>query len=89
ALGLAVVEAQAAGLVCFLSDRVVPEVDIVPELLHRLPLEAGAAVWAEAILLHSRARITQAGALNKCLASGLNIDTYVERLEQIYASARH
>lgn len=86
ALGLAVVEAQAAGLVCFLSDRVVTEVDIVPELLHRLPLEAGPEAWANQIVSHSGNRITQAEALQKCLASSLNIATYVERHERIYAS---
>jgi glycosyltransferase involved in cell wall biosynthesis len=86
AFGIAAIEAQAAGLECFLSDRVVSTVDIVPELLHRLPLEAGPEAWAQEIISHTRPDISQAQALEKCLASDLNIDPYVEKHERIYSS---
>lgn len=87
AFGLAAVEAQAAGLTCFLSDQVVPEVDVVPELLQRLPLAAGPGFWAERILAHGPPRISQQQALARCRASRLNIDAYVDSLSEIYRSA--
>lgn len=85
-LGIAVVEAQAAGLVCFLSDRVVPEVDAVPELLHRIPMEAGPGTWAREIVAHGRAPITQAEALERCMAGKLGIESYVECHKRLYTS---
>lgn len=45
-LGIVVVEAQAAGVPVLISDVVPPEVDQVSELIHRLPITAGAAAWA-------------------------------------------
>jgi glycosyltransferase involved in cell wall biosynthesis len=49
-LGLALVEAQAAGLRCFASTAVPTEAVAVPCLVHRLPLSAGPEFWAETIL---------------------------------------
>ncbi len=48
-LGLVVVEAQAAGLPCVISDTVPQEAEVIPELIHRLPLSADSEVWAQAI----------------------------------------
>jgi glycosyltransferase involved in cell wall biosynthesis len=87
AFGIAAVEAQAAGLVCFLSDRVVPEVDAVPDLLRRIPLEVGPEAWAREIVANCEAPISQASALDQCLASGLGSDSYIETHKRIYASA--
>jgi len=44
-----VVEAQAAGLQCLVSDSITPEVDITP-LVSRLSLEELPAVWARKML---------------------------------------
>ncbi len=49
-LGLALVEAQAAGLQCFISEAIPPEARVVPELIHELPLSLGPESWAETIL---------------------------------------
>jgi len=49
-LGLVVVEAQAAGLPCVISDVVPPETDVVKTLVHRMNLSAGARAWAEQLL---------------------------------------
>jgi glycosyltransferase involved in cell wall biosynthesis len=49
-LPLAVVEAQAAGLRCVISNNITPEVVIVPNQVVRLPLTAGAAKWATATI---------------------------------------
>lgn len=54
-LGLAAVEAQAAGMPCVFSDAVPEEAVVVPRLVKRLPLAAGAERWLEAV--HAMARM--------------------------------
>jgi glycosyltransferase involved in cell wall biosynthesis len=48
-LGLVLVEAQAAGLRCVISDVIPPEADALPDLVCRLPLTAPPAAWADAL----------------------------------------
>jgi glycosyltransferase involved in cell wall biosynthesis len=49
-LGMAVVEAQAAGLPCVIANTMPEEIDVIPELIHRLPLHASPALWTDRIL---------------------------------------
>jgi glycosyltransferase involved in cell wall biosynthesis len=49
-LPLAVVEAQAAGLRCVISNNITDEVVIIPDQVVRLPLAYGAAKWATAAI---------------------------------------
>jgi glycosyltransferase involved in cell wall biosynthesis len=48
----AVIEAQATGLRCVVSDAVTKDVDITG-LVDFLPLDAGAALWAERLLTYA------------------------------------
>lgn len=48
-LGLAVVEAQAAGLPVLMSLNVPEDAIVLPELVSVLPLAAGASTWAEKV----------------------------------------
>ncbi len=48
-LGLAFVEAQAAGLPCIISDTIPKEADIITELITRISLKQADSVWAEEI----------------------------------------
>jgi len=48
-LGLSLVEAQAAGLRCVVSDVVPREADVLPARVRRLPLRAGVGAWAAAV----------------------------------------
>ena len=48
-LGLALVEAQAAGLPCICSTAIPEEADVIPDLITRVPLTAAPSVWARAI----------------------------------------
>jgi len=59
-LGLVLVEAQAAGLPCIISDVVPTEADAVPALVRRLSLNQTAKVWAEEVLAaKTRPRISR------------------------------
>ena len=48
-LPLSLLEAQAAGLVCYASDVITDEVKVTSEVNY-LPLESGAKKWADTIL---------------------------------------
>ena len=49
-LGISLIEAQATGLKCFASEKVVPKDAAVTDLLTFLPLEESPAFWAKHIL---------------------------------------
>lgn len=85
-LGLVLIEAQAAGLPCLYSDVIPPEVDAIPALTRRLPLDAPPAAWAAAVLatLAQRPSITPAAALAQIEASPFTIEQSVRALETVY-----
>lgn len=58
-MGLALVEAQAAGLPCLAPEHLPPEV-AVTRRLHLLPLDAGAAAWAELAVQEARNSVSTA-----------------------------
>ena len=83
-LGLAVVEAQAAGLPCVIADHVPAEVEVLPELIHRQSLEDSPSVWAAAIN-RARRRHGARAAADRVAATTYNIDCSVTWLERLYA----
>jgi glycosyltransferase involved in cell wall biosynthesis len=84
-LPLTVIEAQAARLPCLISDCISAETDVAPELVHRLPLAAGAPAWAEKLAAAvSNRNINRAGALASLENSDFNIEKSVERLYALY-----
>jgi glycosyltransferase involved in cell wall biosynthesis len=89
-LGVAVVEAQAAGLPCVVADHLPDEIDVVPELVHRVPLFAGPAAWASAVLSAANdRRIEVTEALAAVLATDFNIERSVGKIAQIYDQERN
>jgi glycosyltransferase involved in cell wall biosynthesis len=88
-LSIALLEAQAAGLPCVISDRLTTEGDAVASLIHRLSLDAGPAAWA-AVALHAaqESTIDRNEALATLLASDFNIERSAARIAEIYAAAR-
>ncbi len=63
ALGIAVVEAQAAGIKTVISDGIPHEAIIVPELVTQIRADAGAERWAEVIIeLAAKAQPLVSGA---------------------------
>jgi glycosyltransferase involved in cell wall biosynthesis len=85
-LGIVLIEAQAAGLPCIITDTLPFEADVVKPLMTRLPLSHSASVWADAILAHQgTAPISDPGeALATVEDSPFNIQMSVKRLMEIY-----
>lgn len=76
-----VVEAQATGLRCLISDTVTDEVLITP-LSEAMSLEEGADRWAECVLekkVYAREQMTDA-----IKAAGFDVNDQVRMLEEIY-----
>ena len=85
-LGLAVVEAQAAGLPVVLSDKVPPDAVVLPGLVRRLPPDAPGEVWADACAaaLASRGGVSKAAALAEVEASAFQLGRCVSALKGLY-----
>lgn len=87
--GNVLIEAQAAGLHCLMTDTLPYEAEALPALVTRLPLENGAATWAEAImeLRKTPSTLTQADALAQLEQSRYSIDVAIQQLEALYSEA--
>lgn len=84
-LGLAVVEAQAAGLPVLMSLNVPEEAVVVPELVEVLPLAAGASAWADKVLnVLNRKSTNKEDALAKMEASSFSISRSVADVAALY-----
>lgn len=84
----AVLEAQAAGLPVAIADHITTEVAVLPDLVQRLSLRDGPALWAEAI--HGTARLHRrdsAGALRRFRQSQFTIEKSAVRLLELYRIA--
>lgn len=83
-LPLALVEAQAAGLPCFASAKVIaPEVKLT-ELIHFIPLEESAAHWAEYILANTIPLDQRRDQSRAIIDAGFDIRTTAEQLSNFY-----
>jgi glycosyltransferase involved in cell wall biosynthesis len=87
-LGLAVLEAQAAGIPCLLSDVITKEVDVIPQLISRRSLALPASAWARTIatLLRNRPSVPLEHAVALLERSSFNSTISTGRLEDLYAS---
>lgn len=85
-LGLALIEAQAAGLPCIISDCIPEEADIVESLITRLPLSQTVCAWADEVLSMKTRRLplTQSETLKVAEESAFNISLGLKELERIY-----
>lgn len=86
-LGIVLVEAQTSGLSCVFSSNIPEEVDLIPELLSRVPLEASDAEWAERM---KKCRKKKAESRSERYlsveAAGYNIKESAEKMERLYLS---
>jgi len=85
-LPLAVVEAQATGLPCVVSEEVTREVDVVSGLIRWLPLSAGADTWADAVLEAAGQPAQSVGGLRAMRRSPFSVETSFEHMRSIYHS---
>jgi glycosyltransferase involved in cell wall biosynthesis len=86
-LGLALVEAQAAGLPCVISDVIPQEADVVKPLIQRLSLTQPASQWAEAVLTQRCIQLQKLHSLSLVENSSFNITTSAEKLAAIYVNS--
>lgn len=77
-------EAQAAGLECFVSDSITPEIRLTGRV-HPLPLSQGPAFWAQQILAAEPG--ADRAADNAVIRARYDVSAVAERLCQIYAGA--
>ncbi len=79
-LPVTVVEAQASGLPCFVSDKITKEVGI-SELVKFLPIDKGTQVWIDAI---KETDLTRKNVIDKIVQAGFDIKKSVEWLTKFY-----
>lgn len=87
-LGMVLIEAQAAGLPCIVSDNIVEEAVVVKPLVKRLSLNESASTWAKAVLSvkNDKSDLMRAKALQTLEKSYFNIDINVDKLQELYSS---
>lgn len=83
-LGIVNIEAQAAGLPCFVSDKVVPPEVKLTDLLHFIPLEKSPAYWAEYILSHAMPVEQRRDQSSAIIDAGFDICTTAQQLNNFY-----
>lgn len=84
-LPVTMVEAQASGLPCIISDMVPPECILTEGLVDVMPLSAGAEAWADAILEKRKPPRTDHSA--EIAAHCFDITTEAVKLQEFYLSA--
>lgn len=83
-LGIVNIEAQAAGLPCFVSAKVIPPEAKATELLRYIPLEASPGVWAEQIVAGAISPAERRNTMDEIVRAGFDIRTTARELEHFY-----
>lgn len=85
-LGLAAIEAQAAGLPTLLADHLPTELDLLPKLFRRLALDLPMSNWVNSILeMRSIPHLDSNERRESLLDSPYSIEANIRTLSQIYA----
>ena len=84
-LPVTMVEAQASGLPCLISDKVPPECLLTEGLVESVPLSESADVWAKKILERRGTPRTDRSA--EIAAHGFDITTEAVKLQEFYLNA--
>jgi glycosyltransferase involved in cell wall biosynthesis len=84
-LGLALLEAQAAGLKCVISNVIPVEVDAVPELIRRESLDHTPAEWASSLLEFLSHRFPISPVVVRQALASRSISTSMDELVAFYS----
>lgn len=84
-LPVTMVEAQAAGLPCIISDKVPPECILTEGLVDVLPLSAEPEIWAAKIL--EKKNLPRTDRRSEIAAHGFDITTEAVKLQEFYLEA--
>ena len=84
-LGIVLIEAQASGLNCFISDAVPDEAILIPDFVTKIALKNKAEVWADTILNHTSKDTVMRKSCNKLVANaGYDIEQMANWLSNFY-----
>ena len=87
-LGIALIEAQACGLPCFVSDTVPDEACIIRTQCMPLSLSRTADEWAAEIMLQmSRQGIVRANSAELIARAGFDMESEICKIERIISAA--
>ena len=81
-LPVTMVEAQASGLPCIISDKVPPECILTEGLVNIMPLSASPEAWAEKIL--AMRAVLRTDRRDEIAAHGFDITTEAVKLQEFY-----
>lgn len=86
--GMALIEAQAAGLPCLISDAIPEEVLVIPELIERIPLNTSLKVWVEAVMQnqHNKNSMNKLDAIRRIRGTIFDIEANIRCLELYYST---
>lgn len=85
-LGIALLEAQAADLVCVVSDGI-PDLAVLTEKVRKLSLSEAVTIWADAVEESLNRFDTRKDRSDLFIAKGFDISTNIRRLEELYKRA--
>lgn len=84
-LGLVLLEAQAAGLPCIVSEAIQPEADLGINLVNKLKLSDGVKVWSDEIIKLANKRENNIEAIKNIFEDkGYSKSKCIEKLMKIY-----
>ena len=84
-LPLVAIEAQAAGLPCFFSASITPDIGIT-NLAHFISLDKSPEKWAETIL--KERKIERKNMQEEIIKSGYDIKHAIKKLEEYYSKSK-
>lgn len=87
-LPLVLLEAQAAGLPCLVSDVVSREAMLADGTIHLLPLKSGVEAWGRAVLSLLEGPLHRPDLLARMATSDYNVAVSAKRLEDLYSAAQ-